>query len=97
MITRVFKTSFLTILFLTGMLACNKLPESDGNAAFYEVNFNLVAGGSPSGLKDTPECMNEGTAASYIEVTLEKKAEATISKLEADVFYLDGKPYTNSI
>jgi len=96
-ISRVFRTYILTILFLTGMLACNKLSESDGNTAFYEVNFNLVAGGSPSGLKDTPECMNEGAAASYIEVTLEKKVEATISKLDADVFYLDGKPYTNSV
>ncbi|MEI6173208.1 MAG: hypothetical protein WCR01_05600 [Bacteroidota bacterium] len=90
----------ICLIFLLTWFAnsgCNKLTESEPLPTMYEMNFNIRAGLSPGGLKDTPGCINENTIASYVEVTLLKQGDIAPSTVKINVYYINGQPYTNSI
>lgn len=90
-------------LFLLGLMAvvfitsCNKTEEATPQQGTTELSFNIQAGQAPGGLKDAPTCINENKSASYVEVTLQKQGESQTTMKTLNVFYIDGKPYTNSI
>lgn len=88
---------FLVLSALITISGCNKIPESDIEPAMYDLSFNIRAGQSPGGVKETPSCINENLTASYVEVTLLKQGDITATTIKLDVFYIDSQPYTNSI
>ncbi len=87
---------FIVFAFFV-MSGCNKIPESDIEPAMYDLSFNIRAGQSPGGMKETPDCINENQTASYVEVTLLKQGDMTATTIRLDVFYINSQPFTNTI
>ena len=89
-------------LFLLGIIAvvsissCNKTEDTTPQAGTAELSFNILAGQSPTGLKETP-CISANQSGNYILVTMLKPGASTVTTDKLDVFYIDNKPYTNSM
>ncbi len=85
------------LLMFSFLVSCNKLDDQETAPQAYELNFSITSGKAPTGLKESPGCLNEGANASYVEITIMAEGAATTEIYRTGVFYIDGQPYTNSI
>lgn len=88
-----FLLGLMVAVFVT---SCNKTENVTPQSGTAELSFNIEAGQNPGGLKET-HCTSANQSGNYILVTMLKPGASSVTTEKLDVFYINNKPYTNSI